>query len=232
MNRHRDTGTVTGVDLREALYTTRAMRRVTDQPIPQDVQARILDAAVRAPSGGNTQNWRFLVVDDAAVKAELGPIYRECMKLLWSGYYAERIAEAEATPDDPESQQFKRVQRSAQHLADHFEGYPMLLFGFAQHDPSGGSIYPAIWNAMLAARGEGVGASLTSALVFKAKEVLAVLDVPEGEGWNMSCCVTFGYPTGRWAVAPRQPVEDVAYANRWGTPLGFEVNGPLWTGAS
>jgi len=216
------------VDLREALYTTRAMRRVSDKPIPQDVQARILDAAVRAPSGGNAQNWRFLVVDDAAVKAKLGPIYRECMQLLRAGHYAPLIAAAEADAESAASQQFFRVQRSAQHLADHFEGYPMLLFGFAQHDPTGGSIYPALWNAMLAARGEGVGAALTSVLWFKLDEVLAVLEVPTGEGWNMAACVTFGYPTGRWGVAERTPVEDVSFRNRWGDPLGFDVNGPLW----
>jgi nitroreductase len=216
------------MDLREALYTTRAMRRVSDTPIPQDVQARILDAAVRAPSGGNAQNWRFLLVDDADVKAKLGPIYRECMALLWSDYYAPRIAEAEAAPETEDSKQFFRVQRSAQHLADHFEGYPLLLFAFAQHDPSGGSIYPAVWNAMLAARGEGVGAALTSAMVFRLAEVLAVLGVPADQGWHFSACVTFGYPTGKWGVAPRTPVEDVTFKNAWGTPLDFEVNGPLW----
>lgn len=204
------------------------MRRVTDQPIPREVQARILDAAVRAPSGGNAQNWRFLLVDDPEVKGKLGPIYRECMQMLWTGYYAGRIAEAEADAESEASKQFFRVRRSAQHLADNFEQYPLLLFGFAQHDPSGGSIYPAIWNAMLAARGEGVGAALTSAMVFKNADVLEVLGVPEGEGWIMACCVTFGYPTGRWDVAARTPVEDVAFANRWGQPLGFEVNGPLY----
>jgi nitroreductase len=62
------------MDIREALYTTRAMRRVKPDPIPMDVQARIMDAAVRAPSGGNTQNWRFLLVDDPEVKSKLGPI--------------------------------------------------------------------------------------------------------------------------------------------------------------
>ena len=216
------------MDLREALYTTRAMRRVSDEPIPQEVQARILDAAVRAPSGGNAQHWRFLIVDDPAVKAQLGPIYRECMDLLWSGPYAPRIAAAEADPEAEDSKSFVRVRSSAQHLADHFEGYPLLLFGFAQHDPSGGSIYPAIWNAMLAARGEGVGAALTSVLAFKMAETLAVLGVPADEGWNMAACVTFGYPTGRWGTATRTPVEDVAFQNRWGTPLTFAVDGPLW----
>ena len=83
------------MELREALYTTRAMRRVKPDPIPQEVQARILDAAVRAPSGGNTQNWRFLLVDDPDVKAKLGPLYRECMAILWSSYYKDRIDAAQ-----------------------------------------------------------------------------------------------------------------------------------------
>ncbi len=65
------------MDTYEALYTTRAMRRIKPDPIPLDVQKRILDAAVRAPSGGNTQNWRFLVVDDPDVRAQLGPIYKK-----------------------------------------------------------------------------------------------------------------------------------------------------------
>ena len=216
------------MDLREALYTTRAMRRGSDQPIPRDVQARILDAAVRAPSGGNTQNWRFLLVDDADVKAKIGPLYRECMAQLWSSYYKERIDTALATPDDPASQSFLRIQRSAQHLADNFEQYPLLLFAFCQFDPSGGSIFPAVWNAMLAARGEGVGSALTSALVFRLQETLDILGVPDGEGWNFSACVTFGYPTGRWGVAERFPVEQVTFQNRWGNPLEFEVNGPLY----
>lgn len=216
------------VDLREALYTTRAMRRVSDRPIPTEVQARILDAAVRAPSGGNNQMWRFLLIDDPAVKAKLGPLYRESMDELWSHYYAPRIAAAEADPNTPDSQQFFRVRRSAQHLADHFEQYPLVLFGFYQNEPSGGSIYPAIWSAMLAARGEGVGSALTSVLAFRTKETLEVLGVPSGEGWNMACCITFGYPTGRWDVAARAPVETVAFKNQWGIPLDFEVNGPLW----
>ena len=55
-----------------------------------------------------------------------------------------------------------------------------------------------------------------------------VLGVPKDEGWNMACCVTFGYPLGKWGVAARVPVEDVSYSNHWGNPLPFDVNGPLW----
>jgi nitroreductase len=216
------------MDIYEALYTTRAMRRCKPDPIPVDVQKRILDAAVRAPSGGNTQNWRFMLVDDPGIKAKLGPIYRNCMTQLWATIYKERLEAANANPEDPEHASMLSIQRSAQHLADHFEEYPLLLFSFVQFDPSGGSIFPATWSAMLAARAEGVGTSLTSVFFFQIDEVLEILGVPTEEGWLFSSCVTFGYPTGRWAVAPRRPVHEVSYRNGWGTPLGFEIPQPLW----
>src|SRR5271166_2749545 len=98
------------MDLHEALYTTRAMRRVRSDPVPLDVQAKILDAAVRAPSGGNQQHWRFLFVDDPAVKGRLGPLYRRAMDQVWEEIYAEKIAFATDHPEDPESSQFLAVQ--------------------------------------------------------------------------------------------------------------------------
>jgi len=217
------------MDVLEALYTTRAMRGVTDRPIPDDVAALILDAAVRAPTGGNAQGWRFLVVDDPAIRAELAPIYRDCIDLLWQTIYKTRREAAEANPDDPDSRQFQRIVRSVEHAADHFADYPMLLFGFIQHDPTGGSIFPALWSAMLAARSQGVGSTLTSVLLFRADDVLDLLGVPKDEGWIMAGCVTFGYPTGRWGIAPRRPVEEVSFRNRWGAPLGLAVDGPRWS---
>jgi nitroreductase len=216
------------VDLREALYTTRAMRRVKPDPIPVDVQARILDAAIRAPSGGNSQNWRFLLVDDPGVKEAVAVIYRDCLARVWHTHYASRIAAAAAEPDSAESRRFVRMKASAEHLAEHFGEVPLLLLAFVQHDTSGGSIFPAVWSAMLAARGEGVGTALTSAMVLRADDVLEVLGVPPGEGWKLAACVTLGYPTGRWGVAERRPAHEVSFRNRWGVPLDFEIPGPLW----
>jgi nitroreductase len=217
------------MDVREALYTTRAMRRVRPDPIPDEVQARILDAAIRAPSGGNAQGWRFLLVDDPDVKASLGPLYRDAMGKLWDTAYRERLEQARSAPDDPASASLVRVVASAQHLADHFEDVPLYLFGFSRGDPSGGSIFPAIWSAQLAARAEGVGSALTSVLgIFHGPEAMRILGVPEGKGWTMACCVSFGYPTGRWGVAARRPVHEVAYRNQWGADLGFEIGEPLW----
>jgi len=217
------------MDVREALYTTRAMRRVKTDPIPEDVQQRILDAAIRAPSGGNSQGWRFMVVDDPAVKGQLGPLYRECLGRLFETVYKKPLEVAEAAPDTPQSRQFLKMYRSASHLAEHFEDYPLLFLGFNQGDPTGGSIFPAVWSAMLAARAEGVGSALTSVLLFERERLFKILGVPEDKGWNFACLVTMGYPTGRWGVAPRRPVHEVAYRNQWGEALGFEIPEPLWS---
>jgi nitroreductase len=217
------------MELHEALYTTRAMRRVKPDPIPLDVQARILDAAVRAPSGGNQQNWRFLLLDDPARKAALAPLYQHAVGQLWETIYQPQLQAAAADPDAPESQQFVRVQRSAQWLGDHFAEVPLFLFPFSQHDPTGGSIYPAVWSAMLAARAEGIGSCLTALLqFFHPAETLEILGVPTDQGWILSGCVSFGYPTGRWGVAQRRPVDEVAYRNTWGSDIGFAVPEPLW----
>jgi nitroreductase len=216
--------------LYEALYTTRAMRRLKPDPIPREVQARILDAAIRAPSGSNAQRWRFLLVDDPEQIRRIAEIYRVCMQLLWeTPAYAEQIAAAKADPEGQESRESMRLVNSAQYLADHFHEVPLLLFAFSQADTSGGSIFPSVWSAMLAARAEGVGSCLTTILAFRRDEVYALLGVPADEGWQMACCVTFGYPTGPWGVAARQPAHEVAFQNRWGEPLGYEIPEPLWT---
>ena len=218
------------MDVYEALYTTRAMRRVRPDPIPEDVQARILDAAIRAPSGGNAQKWRFLLVDDPEIRNQLGPIYRRCLTQLLDGHYKPMMDKARANPDDPRSVESLNMYRSSKHMGEHFEKYPLLLFGFDQGDPTGASIFPAVWSAMLAARAEGVGSTITTLLLLEIEPVLELLGVPTGEGWRFTCCIPMGYPTGRWGVARRKPVEQVTFKNRWGEPLDIDIGGPLWNG--
>ena len=217
------------MDVREVLYTTRAMRRVRPDPIPLDVQARILDAAIRAPSGGNAQPWRFVLVDSPDLKGELGPLYRESIASLWSTFYRERLDRAKADPEVPSNRSLLKVQRSAQWLADHFEEVPLYLFCFVRTAAGGaGSIYPAAWSAQLAARAEGVGSALTSVLgALHPAEVRSLLGVPD-DSWDNSCTVSFGYPTGRWAVADRLAVDKVAARNAWDGELGFSASEPLW----
>ncbi|MFP3913987.1 MAG: nitroreductase family protein [Actinomycetota bacterium] len=213
------------MDVFEALYTTRAMRRVAPDPVPDEVAAAMLDAAVRAPSGGNAQNWRFLVVTDPDVRAALGPLYRRAWEQLQSTLYAERREKAEAAGDEAAL----RMMRSSQWLADRFEQVPMWLLAFHRNDPTGASIFPAVWSAMLAARAHGVGTCLTTFLaMFEQEAVAGLLEVPAERGWSLAAAVSCGYPLGRWDVASRAPVERVSFGNRWGKDLPFEVNGPLW----
>jgi nitroreductase len=216
------------VELHEALYTTRAMRRVRPDPIPMDTQARILDAAIRAPSGGNSQPWRFLLLDSPELKAELGPLYRDSIALLWNTIYKDRLAAASHDPERRSNQSLLKVQRSAQWLADHYEDVPLFLFAFVREGSGDGSIYPAAWSAQLAARAEGVGSALTSVLgTFYADDVRRILGVPD-KSWTNACMVSFGYPTGRWGVAERLGVDKVAGRNGWEGDLGFSVLEPLW----
>jgi nitroreductase len=213
------------MELREALYTTRAMRRVSGDPIPEELTARILDAAVRAPSGGNSQNWRIMVVTDPETRGRLGPIYRDAYSVLQDVVYQGRREAAEEQGD----QAALRVMRSSDWLAENFETVPMWLLFFSRNDPTGGSIYPAVWSAMLAARGEGLGTCLTTILgAFQSAAVFELLEVPVDKGWQLAAAVSCGNPLGRWAVAERRPVEEVTFSDRWGEPLQFAVAGPLW----
>jgi len=219
------------MEVHEALYTTRAMRRVRPDPIPLDAQARILDASIRAPSGGNAQPWRFVLVDSPALKSELGPLYRDSIARLWDSIYKERLDRARLDPARRSNASLLKVQRSAQWLADHFEEVPLYLFAFVRNDAGAGSIFPAVWSAQLAARAEGIGSSLTSVLgIFRPEEVRRILGVPD-DSWTNACMVSFGYPTGRWGVAERLPVDKVAARNAWEGELGFSVLEPLWPAA-
>jgi nitroreductase len=208
------------VEISEALYTTRAMRRMKPDPIPHEVQARILDAAIRAPNIG--QDWRFILVDDPAIKAAIAPLYRKAWDRLFEQMGASLADLVKADND------IGRIARSGAHLADHFGEVPLVLIGFGR-TKEGSGIYPAVWSAMLAARAEGIGSTLTGVLqTFYPDEVFEILGVPKDEGWFLHGVVPMGYPTGRWGVAPRKPVHEVAARNSWDGDLGFTVSEPLW----
>jgi nitroreductase len=209
------------MDIYEALYTTRAMRRLKPDPIPYDVQARILDAAIRAPHIG--EGWRFILVDDLAIKSQLAPLYRQGFERMVGGPLEVVFADVLKTDT-----QMGRMMRSGLHLADHFAEVPLLLIGFGK-TRDGAGIYPALQNAMLAARAEGIGATLTGFLQsFFANEVMEILGVPKDDGWYMHGVVPMGYPLGKWGVGARKPVHEVAARNSWQGDLGFTVPEPLW----
>ena len=133
----------------------------------------------------------------------------------------------------PDSIEMLKVQRSAQWLADHFEEVPLFLFAFVQADPTGGSIFPAVWSAQLAARAEGVGSSLTVVLgVFHAEEIFEILGRPRRRALGDGLLRELRLPdAGSGASRPRRPVHEVSYRNQWGSPVGFSGgSAPLATG--
>ena len=224
-------GHAVAMEIHEALYTTRAMRRLTTEPVPPEVIGRILDAGIRAPSGGNTQDWRFVAVTDRERIAALATLYRDGLARLFDGHYAKSNAEVRAKVAagdiDARTRQVVKVLNSTEHLAEHFHDVPLLIFGFSQTDQNPGSIWPAMWSMCLAARAEGVGSTITTILnMFHAKAVNEILGVPDGDGWIQHGCLPMGYPTGTWGVPSRKPISKVCFHDTWGSAATFEVPAP------
>ncbi|MDH3471364.1 MAG: nitroreductase family protein [Acidimicrobiia bacterium] len=217
------------MDLYEALYTTRAMRRVKPDPVPDEVVQSMLDAAIRAPSGSNAQQWRMVAVTDPDTRAALGELYADAYRQLHETIYdgwRERTAQS---GDD----QARRVISSSDWLGENFGQVPLVVLFFDRNDPTGGSIYPAVWSLQLAARGHGIGTTLTTILGrFKQSEVFELLGVPADKGWALKAAIPCGFPMGRWGIAKRKAVNEVAYLDRWEGDLPWTIDEPLWGGTS
>jgi nitroreductase len=220
------------MDIFEALYTTRAMRRMQARDVPDELIPRLLDAAVRAPSGGNFQNWGFVVIRDRAMKAYLGGLFREDVVSARRTRYRE-LDEAVARGERSERlDAHAAFIRSMLHLAEHFESVPVFIAALIRSGENtiwpGGSIYPAVWSLQLAARAHGVGSVPVGSLARHQSEIFPRLGVPEGEGWMLATFVALGYPTGRWGVPPRKPAHEVTFVEQWGQRPSWTAPKPLW----
>ena len=209
-----------GMDVLEAIYTTRAMRRLKPDPIPTDVLRAIMDAAIRAPSGGNQQGWSFVVVQDPHVRGELAKVYKPAIDALFQqgGAYYDALHS-----DDPANARVKSMARSALYLGEHLQQAPAIVIacirtgGRPTNVITGSSIYPAVQNLMLAARAFGIGSTLTTVHRQREDIVRELLGIPEGV--ETVALIPLGYPRGRWGVAQRRPLEDVVFGDRWKQPL-------------
>jgi nitroreductase len=223
---------MTELSVFEAIHTARALRRLKPDPVPEELITKVLDAAIRAPSAGNAQNWAFLVVRDPAQRRKLGAIYREASDIA-SAVYAARGRPAHMT-----DVQYQRLMSSGRYLWDHMADAPVILVP-CQRQPSvplpeslppeirtryadelryterirGASIYPAIQNIVLACRSLGLGTIITTNHIRCEDKVKGVLDIPE----DVQTCalMPIGYPQGKFGPVARRPVVEVAYADRW-----------------
>src|SRR5258706_3610285 len=199
----------------EIMATTRSMRRLKPDPVPAPLIRKILEASVAAPSGGNMQRWRFLVIRDPQVKQTVGAYY----KRAWDEVVAPRYRGGEPAPGTS-LQRFQRMLDAAEHLAAHIHEAPLWIVPCLQGDAptrtSGSSIYPAVQNMLLAARALGLGATLTTLYLSFEKEAEAALGLPPD--WHTYALIPIGYPLGRFGPVRRVALEEVVYEDRWGQP--------------
>jgi nitroreductase len=198
------------MDIFEVIYSTRAMRRLKPDPVPDELVWKVLDAAIRAPSGGNRQPWNFIVVRDRAVKEKIAAWYLEA----WTASYGRAKDAMLANPE------MAKTFRSADWLANHLAEVPVWIIptiaasGVAPVSPAGASIYPAVQNLMLAARALGLGTCLTTLHRAHEADVRQLLGVPDGT--ETMCLIPLGWPRGKFGAGPRLPVEKVTYWDKWG----------------
>src|SRR6516165_2637950 len=200
-------------DLFEIIRTTRSMRRLKPDPVPNDLIRKILEAGVGAPSGGNMQRWRFLVIRDPKIKETVGVYY----KRAWDEQVAPRYRAGDPAPGMGR-EQFLRLLDAAEYLAAHIHEAPVwivpCLEGGTPTRTSGSSIYPAVQNMLLAARALGLGATLTTLYLQFEKEAEAALGLPLNV--HSYPLLPIGYPAGRFGPVRRVPLSDVVYEDRWG----------------
>jgi nitroreductase len=197
----------------DIIRTTRSMRRLKPDPVPNELVRKILEAGVCAPSGGNMQRWRFLVIHDPKIKETVGALY----KRAWDEQVAPRYRSGEPAPGTSR-ERFARMLAAAEHLANHIHEAPVwivpCLEGATPTRTSGSSVYPAVQNMLLAARALGLGTTLTTLYLQFEKEAEAALGLPSGV--HSYALLPIGYPMGRFGPVRRVPLADVVYKDRWG----------------
>lgn len=226
---------MTDLGLFEAIHSARSLRRLKPDPIPEEFITKILDAAIRAPSAGNAQNWAFVVVRDAEQRRKLGAIYRKASDI------AAAVYRARTRPAHVTEEQWQRMMSSGAYLWEHMGDAPVLLVPcLKQRDmpPAetlppeiqaryqdelayldrirGASIYPAVQNILLACRALGLGTVITTNHLRCEDELKSVLGLPAEV--QTFALMPIGYPIGKFGPLSRRPVSEVSHADRWSVP--------------
>jgi nitroreductase len=201
--------------LEDAMRTQRAIRRLKNDPVDDALLQRLIELALKAPTGSNAQNWEFIVVRDRAVKEKLG---RQNMRVFrFYGGLGRRVAK-----NDPK---MLKVLDAVQWQADHFADIPVIVvaclkggarLGFPPMLPSSyyGSIYPSVQNLLLAARAAGLGAALITLPLWSTFAARRILGCP----WSVQPCavIPLGWPLGKYGPTTRRPVGEVVSVDRYG----------------
>ena len=220
------------MDLFEAIYTSRALRRFKPDPVGEDVIFQLIDAAIRAPTGHNAQDWRFVVVTEDEPKQKMQEWSERAWKLAFARYQTDDAIDA-----------LPRMQRlsirSVKDLAHSLATVPLIVVVCGlrgKHSSPGGSHFPAVQNMLLAARALGLGGSIFNLPMVGGNEMYELLGIPDSN--EIYCCVPIGYPTDKPGPLSRKPVRKVAFKERWGQEWDFALEQPdegwgdKWPGGS
>lgn len=204
------------------LTSTRSVRKRLDysRPVAASLIQECIDLAIQAPTGSNQQGWHFMVVTDAAKKKALADLYRKGFEM-----YAQMPREDRGA-EDLRTQQMPRVVDSAVYLAQTMEQAPVFLIpcidGRFEEQPQFaqasmyGSILPAVWSFMLAARARGLGSAWTTIHLMFEKEAAAVLGIPDHV--TQAALLPVAYFKGSdFKVAARIPSRKITYWDSWGS---------------
>jgi nitroreductase len=200
--------------LEEAIETQRSIRRLKPDPVDDELVIRLIELALKAPTGGNQQNWEFVVVKDRAVKERLGRLNRAAWR-IYGGFGRVAMRDRPA---------MLRILDAVDWQAQHFAEIPVVVVAclrgmrlpFPPLAASSyyGSIYPSVQNLLLAARAAGLGAGVITLPLWSTWLARRALGLP----WNVTPCavVPLGWPRGRYGPTTRRPAGDVIHVDRYG----------------
>ena len=206
-----------GTDLFEIIHSTRAMRRLKPDQVPDDLIHQILRAGTAAANGGGRQQWHFLVVKDPETKRRVQEYYLRAFEEVVKPSY-----ERSSPPPGSTREKFGRQIDAVAYLTHHYHEAPVWIVAClseGQATPTrgaGGSIYPAVQNMLLAIRALGLGSTLTTRHIMFEKEVDEILSLPPGV--RSYAILPIGYPMGRFGPVGRGPIGDVVSLDTWGSP--------------
>jgi nitroreductase len=215
------------VEFFDVVTSTRAIRRYRVDPIPDADLATMLFAATRAPSGSNSQPFRFVVLRD-------GPRARPARSLLGEGFRSmwqtkrEQDAYDRGSAVDPSTAK-GRMAASMQHFVDHIEEAPVIVIACAGHRhgghwTEGASVYPACQNLLLAARALGYGGVMTMWHAAVEGQLCDVLRIPNGVG--IAATIPIGRPVGRHGPVRRRPLPELVFEDGWQEPAEWIADPP------
>ncbi len=215
------------IGLLDGIATTRAIRRYTEEPVTDDQLATITFAATRAPSGSNRQGFRFLVLRDGERAQQAKALVGAAARTFWEpkrsndGYTEGSGADA----NSPKA----RMARLMDHYVDNFDTVPVLVLPcLIRHRGStpteGASVYPAMQNLLLAARGVGLGGVVTIFHSFVEAELRDLLNIPDDV--FVAATVTLGHPAGSHGPVRRKPLSQLVYEDRWDNSPAWAVDPP------